>query len=129
MSTYQAADGRWITFDGITKQFFDTEQEARMATRPSAIVEFQEAHDRTKAQAKALLALCDEIEKMRGANPDALTIAVADLSADPTAPVGDSAMTRSEAYTACLLYDAIAAFRAQTLGATGLTVAQALYRR
>ena len=38
MKPYQAADGRWILFDGINKRYFDTESEAHMAAREAEYV-------------------------------------------------------------------------------------------
>lgn len=48
MSTapYQAADGRWIIFDGTSKRFFDTEQEAHMAQREAEYVAAARAANR-----------------------------------------------------------------------------------
>jgi len=43
---YQAADGRWIIFDGTSKRFFDTEQEAWMAQREVEFVRETKADTR-----------------------------------------------------------------------------------
>jgi hypothetical protein len=40
---YQAADGRWIIFDGTSKRYFSTESEAHMAARETAFVQAAKA--------------------------------------------------------------------------------------
>jgi hypothetical protein len=35
---YQAADGRWVYFDGAVKHYFDTEQEARQMSRENDFI-------------------------------------------------------------------------------------------
>jgi hypothetical protein len=123
-------DGTWMTGGRVFARLEDAEmQEARMAAQSSAIQEFQSAYDKARPMAQEFLALCDEIENMRDANSDSIAVSVEDLAADPTALVGDSTMRRDQLYTALLLFDAIQAFKAQALGASGLTVKQALYRR
>jgi hypothetical protein len=122
-------DGTVTRWQGGAATTYANAQEAAMAGDLSAIQEFQAAYDKARPMAQQFLALCDEIESIRDANPDSIAVSLADLAADQTAIVGDSTLNRSQLYTALLLFDAIQAFKKQTLGATGLTVKQALYRR
>jgi len=88
---------------------------------------FAALYTKIRPGAQDLLRFCAEIEVIRSANPE-IAQEVADAAADPDTLVGGTMMSKSQVATALLLLDMIKTLRGQSVGATGLTVEQALWR-
>jgi hypothetical protein len=125
VSIYQSADGRWIWFDGVTKHFFNTESEARMAETTTAIQEFEALRGAVRASAQALIRQVTEVQDLLDANPQ---VASAARAAEPGALVGNTGMTREAVLMGIDLITSYLAYIDSYLGSTGITVRQAVYR-
>jgi len=115
MQIYQQQSGLWaVQADDGTITNYATEQEALMASQPTAMTTFSAKYEALRTTAQSLFDQLHGIERFLNANPQ---IATETNAADSGALIGGSLMSKEQVQTALLLFANGSAFASAEVAA------------